>query len=46
MYSSPNIIRMIKFKGMRWAGHVARGQETCTYNFGGKARRKGTTRKA
>jgi hypothetical protein len=23
LYSSPNIIRMIKSKGMRWAGHVA-----------------------
>jgi hypothetical protein len=23
-YSSPNIIRMIKSRGMRWAGHVAR----------------------
>jgi hypothetical protein len=24
MYSSPNIIRMIKSRRMRWAGHVAR----------------------
>jgi hypothetical protein len=24
LYSSPNIIRMIKSKGMRWARHVAR----------------------
>jgi hypothetical protein len=24
LYSSPNIIRMIKSKRMRWAGHVAR----------------------
>ena len=24
LYSSPNIIRMIKSRGMRWAGHVAR----------------------
>jgi hypothetical protein len=24
LYSSPNIIRMIKLRGMRWAGHVAR----------------------
>jgi hypothetical protein len=23
LYSSPNIIRMIKSKRMRWAGHVA-----------------------
>jgi hypothetical protein len=25
MYSSPNIIRIIKSRRMRWAGHVARG---------------------
>ena len=24
LYSSPNIVRMIKSRGMRWAGHVAR----------------------
>jgi hypothetical protein len=24
LYSSPSIIRIIKSKGMRWAGHVAR----------------------
>jgi len=24
LYSSPNIIRMIKSSSMRWAGHVAR----------------------
>jgi hypothetical protein len=24
MYSSPNIIRMMKSRTMRWAGHVAR----------------------
>jgi hypothetical protein len=24
MYSSPSIIRMIKSRRMRWAGHVAR----------------------
>jgi hypothetical protein len=24
LYSSPSIIRMIKLKRMRWAGHVAR----------------------
>jgi hypothetical protein len=26
-YSSPNIIRMIKSRRMRWAGHVARMEE-------------------
>jgi hypothetical protein len=31
LYSSPNIIRMIKQRRMRWAGHVARmgGEEEC-----------------
>jgi hypothetical protein len=31
LYSSPDIIRQIKSRGMRWAGHVARmgGGETC-----------------
>jgi hypothetical protein len=28
LYSSPNIIRMIKSKRMRWAGHVTRMGET------------------
>jgi hypothetical protein len=28
LYSSPNRIRMIKSRGMRWAGHVARMGET------------------
>jgi hypothetical protein len=28
LYSSPNIIRMIKSKRMRWEGHVARMGET------------------
>jgi hypothetical protein len=27
LYSSPNIIRMIKSRRMRWAGHVARTRE-------------------
>jgi hypothetical protein len=30
MYSSPNIIRMMKSRRMRWVGHVARmGEEEC-----------------
>jgi hypothetical protein len=28
LYSSPNIIRMIKSRRMRWAGHVAQLRET------------------
>jgi hypothetical protein len=27
LYSSPNIVRMIKSRKMRWAGHVARMRE-------------------
>jgi hypothetical protein len=27
LYSSPSIIRMIKSRRMRWAGHVARMEE-------------------
>jgi hypothetical protein len=27
LYSSPNIIRVIKLRRMRWAGHVARMRE-------------------
>jgi hypothetical protein len=30
LYSSPNIIRVIKSREMRWAGHVALcGEERC-----------------
>ena len=32
LYSSPNTVRVIKSKGMRWAGHVAR--------MGGKLRER------
>ena len=32
LYSSPNIVRVIKSKRMRWAGHVARtGEERGVY---------------
>ena len=27
LYSSPNIVRVIKWRRMRWAGHVARMDE-------------------
>jgi hypothetical protein len=39
LYSSPSTIRIIKSRGMRWAGHVARIGEKR------KARGKETTRK-
>jgi len=29
LYSSPNIVRVIKSRRMRWAGHVARMGEEC-----------------
>jgi hypothetical protein len=47
MYSSPNIIRIIKSRRMRWAGHVARlGEKRNAYRLlVGKARGKETTRK-
>jgi hypothetical protein len=33
LYSSPNIIRVIKSRGMRWAGHVpCMGQDRKLYN--------------
>jgi hypothetical protein len=46
LYSSPDIIRQIKSRRMRWAGHVARmGVQKSVQGFGGKARRKKTTLK-
>jgi hypothetical protein len=37
LYSSPNIIRVIKSRIMRWAGHVARmGEKRCIQDFGGE----------
>jgi hypothetical protein len=34
LYSSPNVIRMIKSRRMRWAGHVARmGQKRNAYRI-------------
>ena len=38
LYSSPNIVRLIKSIRMRWAGHVARmeeGRKRCAQGFGG-----------
>jgi hypothetical protein len=42
LYSSPNIIRQIKSKGIRWAGHVAcMGEERKVYRvLVGKTERK------
>jgi hypothetical protein len=38
LYSSPNIVRVIKSRSMRWAGHVARmgeGRGVCRVWLGG-----------
>jgi hypothetical protein len=42
-YSSPNVIRQIKSRKIRWVGHVARMGEERVWGFDGKARRKETT---
>jgi hypothetical protein len=39
LYSSPNIVRVIKSRRMRWTGHVARGGKRCLQGFGWEARR-------
>jgi hypothetical protein len=43
LYSSRNIVKVIKSRRMRWAGHVARlegrGGERCLRGFGCEARR-------
>jgi hypothetical protein len=46
LYSSPNIIRQVRSRRLRWAGHVASMGEESVEGFGGKARRKETTWKA
>jgi len=44
LYSSPNILRMIKSRRMRWAGHVAHmGEERGVYSVGGETGGKETT---
>jgi hypothetical protein len=46
LYSSPNITRMIKSRRMGWTWHVAHmGGVKCIVCFGGKAKKKETTRK-
>jgi hypothetical protein len=44
LHSSPDVIRQIKLRRMRWAGHVARtGEGRNVYRvFGGEARRERT----
>jgi hypothetical protein len=45
LYSSPNVIRQIKSRRMKWAGHVARMGEESVQGFDGKPRRKESTQK-
>jgi len=40
LYSSSNIIRLIKSRRKRWAGHVSGMEERCVQSFGGKPERK------
>jgi len=37
LYFAPNIVRVIKSRRMRWAGHIARiGKRSCVQGFGGE----------
>jgi hypothetical protein len=48
LFSSPNIVKLIKSRRMRWVGHVAcmgEGGERCLQGFGLEARRQETTGK-
>jgi hypothetical protein len=45
LYSSPDIIRQVKSRRMRWAEHVARMGEKIIKGLGGKSRRKVSARK-
>jgi hypothetical protein len=47
LYFSPDIVRMVKSRKVRWAGLVAPmgGEVDCKQNFGGKDRGKEITRK-
>ena len=35
LYCSPNIVRVIKLRIMRWAGHAVRITERCIQRYGG-----------
>jgi hypothetical protein len=46
LHSSPNIVRVIKSRRIRWAGHVARIEEgRGLHGFCWEARKEGTTGK-
>jgi hypothetical protein len=37
LYSSPNIVRVIKSRRMKWAGGMHGGEEMCLQDFGWEA---------
>jgi hypothetical protein len=41
LYSLPNIVRVVKSRRVRWAGHVARMGEECTGCWWGNLRERG-----
>jgi hypothetical protein len=43
LYSSPNVVQVIKSRRMRWAGHVARMGEECIQGFSRETCGKATT---
>ena len=45
LFFSPNVVRVIKSRRMRWVVHVARmeGEERCIQGFGGETLGKETT---
>jgi hypothetical protein len=43
LYSLPNIVRVVKLRRMRWAGHVALLVERCIQRLGMEAGGKETT---
>ena len=43
LYSTPNIIRVIKSRRMRWAGHVARARERRSAKWVAVGKREGKT---
>jgi hypothetical protein len=46
LHSSSNVIRMINSRRIKCGRHVTRmGEDKCIQSFGGKVRRKETTRK-
>jgi len=46
LYYSPNIVRVIRSKTMRWVGHLSRrGAEKCLQGFSCEDRRKETAGK-